>query len=131
MTALLRSIRDPRSHAVGQRNLGEVTMHLSQAWIAVPCLARQDLSRLHEVVPRLAEGAGDSLIRDIWDLAETTTLGVQSDPERNPAVLADRIEARAQVYFNECADANPDHAAGRNMPPEESGGSSRPMPPWC
>ncbi|MGH3938723.1 MAG: maleylpyruvate isomerase N-terminal domain-containing protein [Pseudonocardiaceae bacterium] len=105
VTALLRSIRDPGPHAVGHWNLVEVAMHLSQAWIAVPGLARQDLSRFHEVVPGVA---GASLVRDIWELAETTNAGVQSDPERDPAVLADRIDARAQEYFNECADADPD-----------------------
>jgi hypothetical protein len=34
-------------------------------------------------------------------------LGVTSDPERNPSVLADRIEARAQEYFRECVGADP------------------------
>ncbi len=108
VTALLRSIRDPEPHAVGQWSLGEVAMHLSQAWIAVPGLARRDLSRVHEVVPSLVGGAGDSLIRDMWDLADTTVLGVKSDPERDPAVLADRIEAQAQEYFSECMGADPD-----------------------
>jgi hypothetical protein len=52
--------------------------------------------------------AGDSLIGDMWDLADMTTLAVNADPERDPAVLADRIEARAQEYFGECAGADPD-----------------------
>jgi Mycothiol maleylpyruvate isomerase N-terminal domain/SCP-2 sterol transfer family len=108
VTTLLRSIRDSGASAVGQWNLAEVAMHLSQAWIAVPGLARRDLSRVHEVVPSLAGVAGDSLIRDMWDLGDMTTLAVKSDPERDPAVLADRIEARAQEYFSECVGADPD-----------------------
>ncbi|MGH3868721.1 MAG: SCP2 sterol-binding domain-containing protein [Pseudonocardiaceae bacterium] len=107
MTTLLRSIQDPAPHAVGRWSLGEVAMHLSQAWIVVPGLARRDLSRAYEVLPSLAGVAGDSLIRDMWDLGETTMLGVQSDPERNPSVLADRIEARAQEYLSECVGADP------------------------
>jgi hypothetical protein len=107
VTALLRSIEEPGPHAVGDWNLGEVAMHLSQAWIVVPGLARRDLSRAYEVLPSLAGVAGDSLIRDIWELGETTMLGVTSDPERNPSVLADRIEARAQEYFRECVGADP------------------------
>ncbi len=108
VTALLRSIQDPGPHAVGQWTLGEVAMHLSQAWIVVPSLAKRDLSRFHEVVPSIAGVAGDSLIRDMWDLADTTKLGVRSDPERDLAVLADRIEARAKEYFSECVGADPD-----------------------
>lgn len=108
VTSLLRSVEDPGAPAVGQWSLGEVAMHLSQLWIAVPCLARRDLSRVHEVVPSLAGAAGDSLVRDIWDLGETTILGVRTDPERDPGVLADRIEARSREYFNECVGADPD-----------------------
>jgi hypothetical protein len=108
VTTLLRSVHDSGPHAVGQWNLGEVAMHLSQAWTTVPGLAKRDLSGIHEVVPSVAGVAGDSLIRDMWDLADTTVLGVNSDPERDPAVLADRIEARAQEYFGECAGADPD-----------------------
>jgi SCP-2 sterol transfer family len=108
VTALLRSLHDPGVHAVGQWTLGEVAMHLSQVWIAVPGLARRDLSRIHRVVPSLAGAAGDSLIRDMWDLGETTMLAVKSDPERDPHVLADHIEARAQEYLSECRGADPD-----------------------
>lgn len=75
VTALLRSIQDPRPHAVGQWNLGEVAMHLSQAWVAVPGLARRDLSQLYEVIPSIADVAGDSVVRDMWDLGEVTKLG--------------------------------------------------------
>ena len=107
VTTLLRSIQDPQPHAVGHWNLGEVAMHLSQAWIVVPGLARRDLSRAHEVLPSLVGIAGDALIRDMGELGETTVLGVQSDPERNPSVLADRIEARAQEYLSECRGADP------------------------
>jgi hypothetical protein len=110
VTTLLRSIRDPEAPSVGQWNLAEVAMHLSQVWMAVPGLARRDLSRVHEVMPSLAGVAGDSLIRDMWELADTTTLGVKSDPERDPGALADRIEARAEEYFSECVGADPDAA---------------------
>jgi hypothetical protein len=110
VTNLLRSVRDPGAHAVGQWSLGEVAMHLSQVWIAVPGLASQTLSPVHEMVPNLAGTAGDSLITDMGALAETTILGVRSDPERDPRVLADRIEDRAQAYFSKCVGADP-HAA--------------------
>ncbi len=103
VTALLRSVRDPAAPAVGNWNLAETAMHLSQVWLVVPGLAREDLSGIYEVLPGLAGTAGASLIRDIWELAGVTDLGVRSDPERDPAVLADRIEARAQAYFEDCA----------------------------
>lgn len=109
VTTLMRSINDAEvPAAVGRWGLGEVAMHLSQAWMVVPGLARRDLSRFRAVVPAMAGVAGESLVRDIWDLAETTTLGVESDPERDLAVLADRIEERAQEYFGECAGHAPD-----------------------
>lgn len=105
VTALLRSIDDPGAPAVGQWNLGEVAMHLTQVWLAVPGMARRDLSRVYEVIPSVA---GNSLIRDLWDLGDVTALGVKSDPERDLAVLADRIEERAEEYFGECAGHSPD-----------------------
>jgi hypothetical protein len=43
----------------------------------------------------------------MWELDEATILGVKSDPERDPGVLADRIEARAQGYLSECAERTP------------------------
>ncbi|MGH3914940.1 MAG: maleylpyruvate isomerase N-terminal domain-containing protein [Pseudonocardiaceae bacterium] len=108
VAALLRAIDEPGRHAVGKWNLAEVAMHLSQAWIVAPGLAKRDLSDFHEVVPGLVGVAGGALIRDMGDLDEMTTRAVGSDPERDPAVLADRIEARAEEYFRECAGADPD-----------------------
>ena len=108
VTTLLRSIQDPTTPAAGQWNLGDVAMHLSQVWRVVPGLARRNLSPIHAVIPRIAGIAGDSLIRDMWDLADTTKLGVKSDPERDLTVLADRIETRAEEYFRECVGADPD-----------------------
>lgn len=105
---LLRSVREPEVPAVGQWTLAEVAMHLSQAWMVVPGLARRDLSRIHEVMPSLAGAAGEGLIRDIWELEAVTNLGVRSDAERDLGVLADRIEARAAEFFDECAGRSAD-----------------------
>lgn len=105
---LLRSVRDPDAPAVGEWTIAEVAMHLSQAWLLVPGLARRDLSRLYEVMPSLADTAGGPLIRNLWDHEKLTNLGVQSDPERDPGVLADRIESRAQEFLAECAALSPD-----------------------
>jgi uncharacterized protein (TIGR03083 family) len=109
VTALLRSIRDPgTAPVVGQWNLADVALHLSQAWLGVPGLARRDLSPVYEVIPDWAGVAGDSLVRDLPDLGEMTTQAVGSDPERDLLVLADRIEARAEEYFTYCARQSPD-----------------------
>lgn len=107
VACLLRSIRDPSPPALGQWNLGEVAMHLSQAWIAVPAIARGDLSRVRAGMPGVVDAAAGSLIQDMWDLGQTTVAGVKSDPERNLSVLADRIELRAQEYLAECEEADP------------------------
>jgi uncharacterized protein (TIGR03083 family) len=98
VTALLRTVTDTAAPALGDWNLGELAMHLSQVWLVVPGLARADLSELHELIPSVAGTAGDSVVRDIWDLGDTTVLGVQSDLERDLCVLADRIEGRAAQF---------------------------------
>ena len=108
VTTLLRSSPDPAPCAVGTWTLGEVAMHLSQAWIAVPGLACGDVSEMYELLPEMAGTAGDSLVRDIWDLGKATMLAVQADPERDLAVLADRIESRAERYLAAMAEHQPD-----------------------
>ncbi len=96
VVGLLRSVRNPTAPALGDWKVAEVAMHLSQAWMAVPGLAGRDISAIREVLPELT---GPSLIRELWDLSELTSLGVRNDPERNCSVLADRIEQRAAGYF--------------------------------
>ncbi len=102
VTTLLRSARDPTARAVGEWNLAEVAMHLSQAWVTVPALARGDLSRIYEVLPNGAGPAGGLPLPDLWDLGGMTIEAVRADPERDLGVLADRIEARALAFFDEC-----------------------------
>jgi hypothetical protein len=99
VTALLRSVRRPDAPSVGEWSLGDVAMHLSQAWIVVPGLARRDLSEVHELMPDVNDRPGPSLLSDVWELGGVTALGVRSDPERDLGVLADRIEERAAAFF--------------------------------
>lgn len=107
VTTLLRSIKDPLPPAVGQWNLGEVAMHLSQFWAGLSGLARQDLTPFQELVPSFTGVAGDAPLRNIWELGDMTVLAVKSDPERDPRVLADRIETQAQDYLSACVGAQP------------------------
>jgi len=108
LTTLMRSITDPTIPAVGGWNIAEVAMHLSQNWMLVAGQARQDVSRYKAVVPGTHEVAGNSVIPDMWDNADMNERGLKSDTERNLAVLADRIEQRAQEYLGECAGHSPD-----------------------
>jgi len=82
---LLRSVTNPAAPALGEWSVAEVAMHLSRAWMAVPGLAREDLSAVHEVLPSLRGTAGGSMVRDMWDLGEATQMGVRHDAERDPA----------------------------------------------
>lgn len=102
VTTLLRSLHDTAPMAVGAWDLGEVAMHLSQGWVAVPGLARRDLSAVYEVLPTRVKPAGASLIADVWDLGSLTADAVQADGERNLGVLADRIDERAAAFFRHC-----------------------------
>ncbi|MGH3843588.1 MAG: SCP2 sterol-binding domain-containing protein [Pseudonocardiaceae bacterium] len=100
-------IRGPRRWSVNW-NVAEVALHLSQAWLGIPGLARGDLSAVDELIPDRAAAAGDSLVRDIADLGDVTTRLVQADAERDLGALADRIEARAKEYFADCARQSPE-----------------------
>lgn len=99
VTALLRSVADPHAAAVGGWTLSETAMHLSQVWIVVPGMADDDLSGAYEVVPERRGTAGASLITDVWELGDVTRSGVSGDTERDPTVLADRIEDRARRFL--------------------------------
>lgn len=102
---LFRSIQDgraPDGPGVGSWSGGDVAMHLSQTWIALPGLARGDLAEVDAVVPGRAP-AGASLIGTLDDLGPFTMTAVPNDPERDLRVLAERIEARAEVHLADCA----------------------------
>lgn len=103
VTALLRSLKDPSVPAVGSWSLGEVAVHLSQAWLLVTCLTQQDLSPFHAVIPRDAGVAAGAVVKDMWDWNEVTSSGLASDAERNLTVLADRIDELAEKYLSRCA----------------------------
>jgi hypothetical protein len=61
VTALLRSIRDPgAAPVVGQWNLAEVALHLSQVWRGIPEMVRGDGSGVDELRPERAGVAGKS-----------------------------------------------------------------------
>ena len=110
VTALLRSVRNPSAPAIGHWSVAELAVHLSQVWLVVPGLSQADLSAVWEWFPGLESRSGESLIPDVWDLANATSLGVSTEQERDLAVLADRIEQRAAAYFDACGAGGPgDH----------------------
>ena len=106
VTTLLRSIEDPGPPAVGTWNLGEVAIHLSQAWVGIPSRARRDLSPVHAVLPEI-DSTANSRMKDIGELGDLNIRAVKNDPERDLGVLADRIDAESERYFRECAGADP------------------------
>ncbi len=108
LTTMLRRIPVRDDKTLGEWKLTDVAMHLSQAWVIVPCMARRDLSRVYEVLPGMTATPSGSPIDDIWELGDMTKLGVASDPERDLSVLADRIDTRAAEFFSESANASPD-----------------------
>lgn len=112
VAALVRSIRNPAAHAVGEWTVGDVAMHLTQGLLIVPGLAREDMADVHHALPALAERRSHSPLDDVWGLGDLTMLGVRSDPERDPGVLADRIEARAAAFLDESVG----HAADDRRP---------------
>lgn len=87
--ALLRSVRDPQVPALGEWNVAELATHLSHAFAIVPALARQDRT---------------APLGDLAELASLTTISVADDPERDLAVLAERIETRAGEFLRVTAD---------------------------
>jgi len=84
VAALLRSGLDPGAPALGRWSVAELATHLSHAFDVVPTLARRERG--------LALGA-------LAELAGETTRWVDNDPERDLAVLADRIEDRAREFL--------------------------------
>ncbi|MGH9157436.1 MAG: SCP2 sterol-binding domain-containing protein [Acidimicrobiales bacterium] len=108
VTELLRSLGPTGTVAVGQRDAVEVAMHLSQAFVIVPSLARGSIDDTYEVLPGTDRRPSGSPLTDVWDLADTTVVAVWSDPERDPVVLADRIDQRCARFLDEMVGRSPD-----------------------
>lgn len=108
VTTLLRTIRNPTAPALGRWTIAELAMHLSQAWIIVPSLAREDRSAILGLLPELrAEAQSASFLADLWELPQATVLGVDTDPERDLRTLADRIEERAAAFLATLRGSSP------------------------
>lgn len=109
VTSLLRSIDVESGPAVlGQWKMADVAAHLAQVWIAIPSLAKGDLSDVEGV---LADGQAlpaSGLIRELSDLGKFTTDLTAMDGERDLSVLADRIDERAERFFAACAGQDPE-----------------------
>ena len=84
LTALIRSIRDPGAHAVGEWNAGDVALHLAHAW---------------EKLPALAAGEIESPLGEAAELAAITTAMVREEPGRDLDAIAQRIDAAASAYL--------------------------------
>jgi hypothetical protein len=92
LSTLVRAIAHPDAHAVGSWNTVEVAVHLAHVW---------------ENLTALADSQMDSPIGDIASLGSLTEGLVQQDVDRDPAALADRIDARATAFL-----ADPSALAG-------------------
>lgn len=112
---LLRAVPDPTRPALGDWRIAEVVAHLSHAWLAIPPLAAGDLAGVSAALPPprgVAFGtASGSVIANPEELAALTQGLVDSDPERDLAVLGDRIAAAAKAF---CEDF--DAGDGRPRP---------------
>jgi hypothetical protein len=84
LAELIRSIRNPAAHAVGEWSAADVAVHLSHAW---------------QVLPALAGRERDSLIGDVGELADLTTSLVQGEAERDLEAIAARVEASAAAFL--------------------------------
>ncbi|MBA2280766.1 MAG: hypothetical protein H0W25_05955 [Acidimicrobiia bacterium] len=84
LSALIRSASDPATPALGSWDVAGVAAHLSHAFDVVPALTTPDAA---------------ALIDDLWDLAQLTVAWVDRDEERDLAVLAERIDTRAEAFL--------------------------------
>jgi uncharacterized protein (TIGR03083 family) len=97
---LVAAIPDPSRPAFADWTVGDVAAHLSQAWMFIPRLADRDLAGgIASLPPTLEVGQGlpsGAAFASLPALAPAVVALVAADPERDPAVLADRIRAGAK-----------------------------------
>ena len=95
LTKLIRSIRNPATHAVGVWNAGDVAVHLVNAWEVLTALSRRAME------PPLRES---KFI--VGDLAAVTTSMVAEQADRDLDALAARIDAAAAKFLGATARAS-------------------------
>jgi hypothetical protein len=86
VSRLVRAIDKPMAHAVGNWNAGDVAVHLVHVW---------------ENLTALADSEMESPLQDIHALGSLTETLVDREMDRDPATLADRIDARATAFLAE------------------------------
>lgn len=104
---LVRSIRDPDAPALGSWSVAQLATHLSHG--------------LSTLVPRLAAGEAAPPLDSLWHLSRSTQDWVTADVERDPQVLADRIEAGVAGFLALVPEGTPDRlcewvVTGSEMP---------------
>lgn len=115
VVTLLRDVTEPPSRPADQVwGFAELAAHLSHGWMILPALARGDEDPLRELV-------GSTSFRHPSELGDLTQRAVEADPERDPVVLAKRIETAASSYLSSCRDSDVDQvqpwlATGVRMP---------------
>lgn len=84
LTSLIRSVRNPDAHAVGEWNAGQVAVHLAHAW---------------EILGPLSRGETQVGLDRPEDLAAYTASMVRKEDGTDLRAAADRIDAAAATYF--------------------------------
>ena len=102
VVSLLRETPDPPPRKPGETwGFAETAAHLSHGWMTLPQLADGDIEPIVELV-------GQTAITHTSEMGALTERAVAEDPERDPRVLADRIEHAASAYLSACSDADVD-----------------------
>jgi hypothetical protein len=84
LTVLLRGVTDPREHAVGEWNIAEVAAHLSH-------VCAGELMSASTAGAEPGPAIGNARLEGV---ARFNADNLDADPERDPDVLASRIQAR-------------------------------------
>lgn len=106
LVALVRSVRDPNVPAIGSWQVGDVVAHVSHAF-------RVDTDAL-------AERPLPSVTVTAAGMAELTARWLAEDAERDPQVLADRIEESADAFdgaASRCPSTHVGWLEGVQLPP--------------
>lgn len=83
LTALLRSVQKPDAPALGTWTVSQLAVHVSHA---------------ADTIPAMAQGGGN-LIENIWGLSTLSSVMVEGEGRRNPAEIADRIDASVARFL--------------------------------